>query len=165
MLLVVVLIAAVAFAGRLYFSAAALRSWPLAIGTVLVAAAVYLAPLAAGFPVGRMVAMLGRPFSAVLAPLAFVLGFGIPTLLKRQERAPRTRNAAAVAAGVLTLLFLVDLTFFAQVALWHPFLAPHLWFAAGVALYVALRSDFYDRSPNPADYYETPPSQRNRRRA
>ena len=165
MLTVVFLIAAVAFLGRLYFSAAALRSRPFAIGTLLLAAAIYLAPFAAGFPVGRAVAMLGRPFSVVLAPLAFLLGFGIPALLKRQERGPRIRNAAALAAGVVTLLFVLDLTFFAQVELWHPYLAPHLWFAAGVALYVALRSDFYDRSPSPADYYETPPSRRNRYRA
>ncbi len=165
MLTVVLLIAAAAFLGRLYFSAAALRNWPLAIGTVLLAAAAYCVPLAAGFPVAPALRLLTPPFSAVLAPLAFLLGFGVPTLLKRQERATRTRNAAAVAAGVFTLLFVLDLTFFAQLALWHPFLAPHLWFAAGVALYVALRSDFYDRSPNPADFYETPPSRRTRRRA
>jgi len=162
----VVLIAAAAYLGRLWFSAKALRSWPLAAAVTILAVALYVLPAFFGFFLAERIARasltLGPKVSSLLAPLHFVLGFGVPTLLRREERAPRWRNAAAIVLGILTAVFVADATRFG-IALWHYLLDPRLWFAAGVAMYVALRSDFYDRSPKAdVDDFREPPRKRRR---
>lgn len=147
----ILLIALVAFVGRLVISAAALRNWWMAAAICATALSIYIVPAFAGFSVkngiSKLHAQSGAALPVVLAALGLAIGFAAPTFLARAERRDRRWTALAVFVGVVAAVFIVDLWRIEEVALFHRFLSPHFWFVIGVVLFVIFESSFFERGP------------------
>jgi hypothetical protein len=146
------LIVAVAFIARILITAAALRNWWLASGIIAGALGVYAAPLAGGVEVVAvlrwMQVMLGVYGAIIIAVGIFAAGYAIPSLLAVSDRSVRWRKALALFVSVVMTALAVDT--WLSVAPYHRFLRLDLWFIAGAAAYVALRSSLFEREDGPS---------------
>ena len=161
MLIAIFLILAAAFVGRLVLTMAALRNWWLAIGVSAAALGVYSLTYLSGSPIGGWIfalhARIGFAASVVLAAVSCAIGFGVPVFLARTDRRGRRAKMLGVFIGVLASAYVVEVN---RSAL------PDLWFAAGVAAFLVVKSRFYESEgdPGPADDWWDREVRRDRRR-
>ena len=102
----------------------------------------------------QLSAVAPRIFSVVFAIGMLAIGYSVSLFLDRARYGSRPRNVCALFTGVIASMFIAD--FFLSrglVQVWHWLLTPDLWFAAGVAAYIVLKSSLYDRSPEPSLEY------------
>jgi hypothetical protein len=78
----------------------------------------------------------------------FSFGFGIPLLLATSDSWVRWRKGVALFAGTFLTAFVVDA--WLSVAPFHRFLALDLWFIAGAAAYLVLKSPLFERETDPS---------------
>ncbi|HEX2833212.1 MAG TPA: hypothetical protein VHW00_09365 [Thermoanaerobaculia bacterium] len=167
MVAAITLIVVIAFVGRLFLTASALRNWWLACAVVAAALALYALPRWAGISVAAGIRSLIRVAADVgtflIGAFLIVLGYCVPTFLSWSDRRDRRWKSLALFLAVLSGAFVADLRFGAPDV--TPLFSVDLWFGIGLAAFVALRSDVFERgddSPSPTETWQETRSHRRR---
>ncbi|HEV7767559.1 MAG TPA: hypothetical protein VGQ76_21335 [Thermoanaerobaculia bacterium] len=149
MSLAIFLIVFVAFAARLVMAAIAIGRWFVAVALVTLGVGIYVALVFLGLslelPLFALYSMMDWGVLLLVGAVMAALGFYLPILLTYSEnRLHRWRYAAFLAAVILTS-FVVDLwRVTARIPQPNWFLAPTLWFAAGLGGYVVFHQRFFE---------------------
>lgn len=143
MSLAIFLIVFVAFAARLVMAAIAIGRWFVALALVALGVGVYVALVFLGLsleqPLFALSSMMGWGALLIVGAVMVALGFYLPILL-----AHRRKHAAFLATVFLTS-FVVDLwRVAARIPQPHWLLAPTIWFAVGLGIYVVFHQRFFE---------------------
>lgn len=143
----VVLIAFAAYIGILARAAIAVRNWLAVAAIVAIAAAIYAVTLVTGLdwgvPVGWLYSVLGFGTTILACAAMFGAGFFVPVMLAGAER-----KRFPLFVALLATLFAFELWRATAWAARYWFTRPDLWFAAGVAAYLVVKSRFFEDDPN-----------------
>jgi hypothetical protein len=147
------IIALVGFSGRLVYSARAIRSWVAVSALVILAAALYGAPLALGYSVSgsamELFGGLGSGAVVLFSLLMFGIGYGVPTFLAYAERRSRAWTALALVVSIVGTILAADLGRSVGFLPLIWLLNPAMCFVGGVLAYLIFRARIFEMESEP----------------